>query len=920
MAIKRYQSREQFKPGPNPYHQVGQGIQVPSAPQLTPPPPAPNLARPRTSPAHAKATAGANVYKTLASTLDSWSNQMGSIWKQERRQQGKEEGLRDTLAFHYEQEKNVPDVDEPKSKIVDAAEQSGIQVEAPILPKGVGAYATAYKEGALLAHEAATKNDIRRELERLYVEHNSDPKGFANKVEAYTSELASNVSSDIAHWIPLWVEDAALPYQAKTEYAAYINDIQHQRSIELVRAKNLTDDAINAAFLEGDHSETVFEKINELENLYHGMVKNDLLDEDKIPGLMAPIYDSVIQEIVLGNFKKERFKGIDEARAYREKIANMEFRERYTEDPDDSDVQSEQLAGVFKEDQLDRDIQKRVLATMDVAISKMETAENKQDAIAAAEQRQIDAEAKKKLDNFKAISKNFDDMDQTTLKSLTQDMVGTKHEAEFFTELKLWQGGQQFQALPWDLREDAITALQSIDSRTEMLESDDQQVYEQERPLTLEEQAFQSELYDRLVTYHQKQKSRIDNGQGLQVAVEENLIQDVEGYKPNMSDQERVGWLQIRDQQADLAEQFYGRDVNRFTDGEITQIARDFDTAMSADEIQSFMATMVEGLGVDVFPVLNRFLEDGTHLAYAEVGRLLLDERVNGHDDGSGVARPSALTQEILSGLRYRDDKFIADGNADYVRQYVQASLGDAFRADVDNTQRDAITEAVLSVMAHRHLGASPSEERRNFLDEGTQISDGDDKVNKMLDQIIRDVTGGIAEFQWAEQAGANPSYQLPMPKRGMTQDDFEGYLKNLTSEDIAQWGGLLANDATQVLDSIPGTNEPTMRLVYAGVREGRHGYFILQANGLYVARAKWSRAMGPPPVNLPQEIAAQPASPFILYYDPDRKITQSDVKSDAAAFYGEVDRTTLVEGELPPGTDPVGTNLIKKLWGRFFK
>jgi len=918
MAIKRYQSREQFKPGPNPYHQVGQGIQVPSAPQLTPPPPAPNLARPRTSPAHAKATAGANVYKTLASTLDSWSNQMAGIWQKQRAAEGYEAGIRDGLAYEYEKnaaEKNIPKVDEPKSDIVDTAEKSGVHIQAPILPPEVGAFSTKYKEGALLAHEAATKNDIARFLEVAYTQHNSDPIGFAQKVEAFASELASDVAPDIAHWIPLWVEKAALPYQAKTEYAAYINDIQHQRSIDLRRAKNLTDDAINAAFLEGDLSETVFDKINELEDLYYGMVKNDLLNEDKIPDLMAPVYDSVIQEIVLGNFKKERFKGIDEAKAYREKIWNMEFRERYTEDPDDSDVQSEQLAGVFRENQIDRDIQKRVLATMDVAISKMETAENRQDAIAAAEQRQIDAEAKKKLDNFKAISKNFDDMDQTTLKSLTQDMVGTKHEAEFFTELKLWQGGQQFQALPWDLREDAITALQSIDSRTEMLESDDQQVYEQERPLTLEEQAFQSELYDRLVSYHQKQKSRIDNGQGLQVAVEENLIQDVEGYKPNMSDQERVGWLQIRDQQADLAEQFYGRSVNRLTDGEITQITRDFDTVKSSDEILSFMSMMVEGLGSDVYPVLNKFLDDDVHMAYAAAGNLLLEERLNGHKGSADVASPSDVAYEILNGMKYRNEEFISKENESYVRRYVQAMLGDAYRGDVDNTQRRSVEDAVLSIMAYRVLGENPSEVRMTMLKGGTQIKDNDDNYNKMIMTAVNDAMGGVMEFEWTEQHRINPKYQLPVPQRGMKDGDFERYLKSLTVADIRRMGGLLANEWTDVKDALPGSGDGSMRLVYAGVVDGRHGYFISQANGLYVARAKWTHEMGPPPTTLPQELQAQPASPFILYFDPNKEMTPEVSAADAREFYegSPQERREAVGEAVGRGVEKIG-NWLKSI------
>ena len=149
---------------------------------------------------------------------------------------------------------------------------------------------------------------------------------------------------------------------------------------------------------------------------------------------------------------------------------------------------------------------------------------------------------------------------------------------------------------------------------------------------------------------------------------------------------------------------------------------------------------------------------------------------------------------------------------------------------------------------------------------------------------------GGIMEFEWAEQSWGNPTYQLPVPQRGMDGDGWEKYFGSLTNEDITRMGGLAFHDWVHIKDSLPGgTGKPTMRLVYAGVVDGRQGYFIMQANGLYVPRSKWSREMGPPPATpaeMPAEMRAQPAAPFILYFDPNKDVTQNVAAADARAFY----------------------------------
>jgi len=121
-----------------------------------------------------------------------------------------------------------------------------------------------------------------------------------------------------------------------------------------------------------------------------------------------------------------------------------------------------------------------------------------------------------------------------------------------------------------------------------------------------------------------------------------------------------------------------------------------------------------------------------------------------------------------------------------------------------------------------------------------------------------------------------------------MDGEDWKNYFGRLTNEDITRMGGLAFHDWAHIKDSLPG-GTGTMRLVYAGVRDGRHGYFIMQANGLYVPRSKWLREMGPPPATdaeMPAEMRAQPSAPFVLYFDPKGEVTQDVAADDARAFY----------------------------------
>ncbi len=171
MAAKRYQENYQFRPGQNPY-QYAEGIRSPAPPRLTAPPSAPNLRRPRITPAEATMRGEAALGSQLTKMLDSWANVAYSHATEEAKIEGKKAGLRAGLG----------------------------QVDAPELRGDNTFYGQAYDEGALLAHQSAAGIDIKESMNRLGREYSHDPQNFKKATESYREGLLESISPDLQVW------------------------------------------------------------------------------------------------------------------------------------------------------------------------------------------------------------------------------------------------------------------------------------------------------------------------------------------------------------------------------------------------------------------------------------------------------------------------------------------------------------------------------------------------------------------------------------------------------------------------------------------------------------------------------------------------------------------------------------------------
>ena len=168
----------------------------------------------------------------------------------------------------------------------------------------------AFNRGVLVSHQAALQTDIRDNVERFELEHESDPEGFDAKVEGLLDGLIAEADPRLQPFIKQRAADYAgrsksrilARTQAKLETEA-ANDLQ--RGVE-----GLFDDATTASF-EGDPLLPEARR-QELDALLTDGVAGGLIEEGAATELRENFERQVTSHEVIGNFDRlVREQGVD---------------------------------------------------------------------------------------------------------------------------------------------------------------------------------------------------------------------------------------------------------------------------------------------------------------------------------------------------------------------------------------------------------------------------------------------------------------------------------------------------------------------------------------------------------------------------------------------------------------------------------
>ena len=558
MAAKRYQGSYQFRPGQNPY-QYAEGIRSPAPPRLTAPPSAPNLRRPRITPAEATMRGEAALGSQLTKMLDSWADVAYNHATEEAKIEGKKAGLRAGLG----------------------------QVDAPELRGDNTFYGQAYDEGALLAHQSAVQNDIRKKVMSLEIEHTHDPVVFKKMIEAYRSGTLSEISEDLK----LWANEEINNYSSRSLLRIENNFQTRKKRAETAEiteaAQGFIKVAVAAAWA-GDLVMTV-DQLNQLEMLTNSAVNTGHMDPVAVQEKMSEVMVTAKVQQELGEFQRALHnKGLDAAEEL--------YKKQQEETPEDVEVH------------------KLVLSGMGSMIGKERTRVSQQRARENAERTALE----KQLQEDVRDAKDALDLGYTPKNlSMVVDLVrGTKFEQELNRSIVTHEAVKAFRLLPFDAQETEISRLTSS-GKSEGLSGQ------------------QAKLLERFERVHNEIDSALNKGEGLNQAVKDGLLSEVIPLNTSSSDHLTQS-LRQRDRQAMIAESKYQRPVSRLTPAEVIKFIEQM-AGMDTDEKVAFFGVLVGGLGKHSEGVLELFNKKGAK-AFSMAGHLWLvapdiaEEIVRGQD------------------------------------------------------------------------------------------------------------------------------------------------------------------------------------------------------------------------------------------------------------------------------------------------
>jgi len=439
--VERYKSDAQYKPGMNPYR-YAEGITTPAAPRLTPPPPAPNLRRPRTTPGLAKAQAAKQEGSQLTQMLSQWS---------------------DTL---YEQ---------AAEKIAIEAEAEGIEAgnhrdpeTGELIPpeldtNNISVRSKAYYNGQMAAYKSATQTDVITTMARLELENPENEEAYSGSVEAYRSGMTDGLTGKNKLFVNNEINTRAARSLVKIRERALESSRKHDAAHIVRNAKALTDEITIDAF-NGDPQEA-FIKYAQLENNLQEGVESGLLEQDDVDKALFKLQDDLLVQTLKGTFVRTiKNEGLAAAEA-----ALKRFEET---PPDEIGIR----VSVDREGNIDPDgayldkmhltpaLRERLIREAKTEISSARSRAKAEQARVKAGQSAVDKQIAKELTNIENTIKNGMSPPEETLKALNQATVDNPtHRARFVKWSNIHERVKYYKAMPLREVEAAINFYKSKD-------------------------------------------------------------------------------------------------------------------------------------------------------------------------------------------------------------------------------------------------------------------------------------------------------------------------------------------------------------------------------------------------------------------------------------------------------------------------
>ena len=423
--VERYKSDAQYKPGINPYR-YAEGITTPAAPKLTPPPPAPNLRRPRTTPGLAKAAAAKQEGSQLTQMLGQWS---------------------DTL---YEQaaEKIAIEAEAEGIEAGNHTDENGNLIPPELDTRNINVRSKAYYKGQVLAYKSATQTDIITSVARFELESPEDDDDYSRKIEAYRAGLTEGLTGKNKLWANNEINTRAAHGLVRIRERALQTSRENQAAEVRRNAEALGGEALVDAF-NGETDES-FIKYSQIENALLESVDSLLMDRDKADDILSKLRDEITVQTLKGVFirtiKNEGLSAAEEALQRLEEMSPDDMRIRVWKDEDGNlDPNGENVDYLS----LTPALRDRLIREAKTEISSSRTRFNKEKALANAERSAVNALIAKELGNIENIIKNGEEpvkADMAALDKATQE--NPKHRSRFTKWKDILQRVQYWKSQP----------------------------------------------------------------------------------------------------------------------------------------------------------------------------------------------------------------------------------------------------------------------------------------------------------------------------------------------------------------------------------------------------------------------------------------------------------------------------------------
>jgi len=663
-----------------------------------------------------------------------------TIGSQPRVQTGAQEqmlgSLADRLRGFATRENKLADIEAQKEGERAGEAAAAGRVGGVDIPEDMTIRDQAFATGARVAHTAAIQTDIRKTVADLELNNQNDIGNFNLEFDAYKEGLLSEVDDSLKPMAIKEMGDYSLRSKVRIEKTMFDTAQTEQLAAINTASDGFKDDAMSSAY-NGDNA-LYDSKREDYFDLLDSGVESGLLDKNKVEITKRAFEDEALMRTVTGAFDRTiDEEGLDQAE---ESYKKFRSKKHQGVDPDLVDKIDNKMKAALT--------QERARVRSEITRGK---------AVITAREKALDRTVKNaeySLDHGRQVE---------GLPELIEVSRGTKHEAT----LKSIQ-----------IHQDAVNEFVQL-SPAQMDETLNKQ---NQKKLSGE----QVRLVERLEKTRDYTRGELKSGRGLDLALEQNIIEDL----PPLGEE---GAFQERARLSKVAEEHYGQPISPMTDSEIDDFKAGLDE-MSSDEKIVAMGQLAEGLGTESLPLLENLAgkNSGT---YAVAGSLMVEGRGN-------------LGREMIKGL---------DARAAYPK-----IIPKDFDTQFNNIIKTAYARTPKQVEVLR-------DSMRNIYAQRAANNGNVDGVavdTEVLTGAFNEVTGGVYSLE--DQGSGffmDNAYDIEAPQPGVDQDQFIDWMENITQAEVEDMGaGSIAPELSKAI------NDMSVKLITLG-----DGNYQVIRNGLPV-------------------------------------------------------------------------------------